>query len=167
MLKYTNTDIVFQEIPDEVTLAVNLSGCPCRCPGCHSPQLWGDIGEPLTDEAIDCLLEHQPAGVSCVAFMGGDANPAEVNNIAARLKERHPNLKTAWYSGRTLLAKEVDLNNLDYVKLGPYLAHLGPLKSPKTNQRLYLVQHRRNTEPGNILHDLTPRFWHNKTPNKD
>lgn len=166
MLKYTNTDIVFQEIPDEVTLAVNLSGCPCHCPGCHSPQLWGDIGEPLTDEAIDCLLAHQPAGVSCVALMGGDANPAEVNDIASRLKQRHPNLKTAWYSGRTLLAKEVNLDNLDYVKLGPYLEHLGPLKSPKTNQRLYLVQHRRSTEPGNAntLHDLTPRFWRNKTP---
>lgn len=166
MLKYTNTDIVFQEIPDEVTLAVNLSGCPCHCPGCHSPQLWGDIGEPLTDEAIDCLLAHQPAGVSCVALMGGDANPAEVNDIASRLKQRHPNLKTAWYSGRSLLAKEVNLDNLDYVKLGPYLEHLGPLKSPKTNQRLYLVQHRRSTEPGNAntLHDLTPRFWRNKTP---
>ena len=165
MLKYTNTDIVFQEIPDEVTLAVNLSGCPCHCPGCHSPQLWGDIGEPLTDEAIDCLLAHQPAGVSCVALMGGDANPAEVNDIASRLKQRHPNLKTAWYSGRSLLAKEVNLDNLDYVKLGPYLEHLGPLKSPKTNQRLYLVQHRRSTEPGNAntLHDLTPRFWRNKT----
>ena len=25
MLKYVNTDIVFQEIPDEVTLAVNIS----------------------------------------------------------------------------------------------------------------------------------------------
>lgn len=166
MLKYTNTDIVFQEIPDEVTLAVNLSGCPCHCPGCHSPQLWGDVGEPLTDEAIDCMLAHQPDGVSCVALMGGDANPAEVNSIASRLKQRYPNLKTAWYSGRTLLAKEVDLNNLDYIKLGPYLSHLGPLKSPKTNQRLYLVQHRRNTEPGNILQDLTPRFWRNKTPNK-
>ena len=166
MLKYTNTDIVFQEIPDEVTLAVNLSGCPCHCPGCHSPQLWGDVGEPLTDEAIDCMLAHQPAGVSCVALMGGDANPAEVISIASRLKQRYPNLKTAWYSGRTLLAKEVDLNNLDYIKLGPYLSHLGPLKSPKTNQRLYLVQHRRNTEPGNILQDLTPRFWRNKTPNK-
>ena len=59
----------------------------------------------------------------------------------------------------TLLAKEVDLSNLDYVKLGPYLKHLGPLKSPSTNQRLYLVQHRRNTEPGNILMDLTPKFW--------
>jgi len=38
------------------------------------------------------------------------------------------------------------------------------LKSPKTNQRLYLVQHRRETEPGNRLMDLTPRFWRNKTP---
>ena len=166
MLKYTNTDIVFQEIPDEVTLAVNLSGCPCHCPGCHSQYLWGDEGEPLTDEALDQLLASQPSGVSCVALMGGDAEPAEVDGIAARLKERHPKLKTAWYSGRSLLAKEVNLDHLDYVKLGPYLSHLGPLKSPKTNQRLYLVQHRRETEPGNapskdsnILKDLTPHFW--------
>ena len=28
MLKYTNHDIVFQEFPDEVTLAINLSLCP-------------------------------------------------------------------------------------------------------------------------------------------
>ena len=125
MLKYTNTDIVFQEIPDEVTLAVNLSGCPCHCPGCHSQYLWGDEGEPLTDEAIDHLLASQPSGVSCVALMGGDADPAEVDGIAARLKERHPKLKTAWYSGRSLLAKEVNLDHLDYVKLGPYLSHLG------------------------------------------
>lgn len=171
MLKYVDTDIVFQEIPDEVTLAVNLSGCPCRCPGCHSKHLWGDTGEPLTDEAIDCLLSRQPAGISCVALMGGDASPAEVDAIASRLKQRHPGIKTAWYSGRSLLSKDVNLDNLDYVKLGPYLAHLGPLKSPKTNQRLYLVQHRRATEPGNApqqncntLHDLTPRFWRNKTP---
>lgn len=164
MLKYVDTDIVFQEIPDEVTLAVNLSGCPCRCPGCHSKHLWDDTGEPLTDEAIDCLLSRQPAGVSCVALMGGDASPAEVDAIASRLKQRHPGIKTAWYSGRSILSKEVNLDNLDYVKLGPYLAHLGPLKSPQTNQRLYLVQHRRNTEPDNILMDLTPRFWRNKTP---
>ena len=166
-MKVASFDIVFQEIPGEVTLALNLSGCPCHCPGCHSPHLAEDIGEPLTEGLLNGLLDRYGRQITCVAFMGGDANPAEVNNIAARLKERHPNLKTAWYSGRTLLAKEVDLNNLDYVKLGPYLAHLGPLKSPKTNQRLYLVQHRRNTEPGNILHDLTPRFWRNKTPNKD
>ena len=30
MLRYINTDIVFQEFPDEVTRAINISGCPCR-----------------------------------------------------------------------------------------------------------------------------------------
>ncbi len=35
MLKYVNYDIVFQEFPDEVTLAINLSSCPNGSPGCH------------------------------------------------------------------------------------------------------------------------------------
>lgn len=37
MLKYAGYDIVFQEIPDEVTLALNLSGCPNGCPGATVP----------------------------------------------------------------------------------------------------------------------------------
>ena len=44
MFRYINTDIVFQEFPDEVTLAINISECPCRCPGCHSQFLWADRG---------------------------------------------------------------------------------------------------------------------------
>ena len=48
MLKYVNYDIVFQEFPDEVTLAINLSLCPNGCPGCHSAYLKDDIGEELT-----------------------------------------------------------------------------------------------------------------------
>lgn len=31
MLKYVNCGIVFQEIPDEVTLSINISNCPCHC----------------------------------------------------------------------------------------------------------------------------------------
>ena len=47
-MKYYNYDVVFQEIPDETTLAINISNCPCRCPGCHSKFLWEDVGVELT-----------------------------------------------------------------------------------------------------------------------
>ena len=56
MLKYANTDIVFQEIPDEVTLAINITNCPCHCPGFHSHYLWEDIGLPLDTDAIDAFV---------------------------------------------------------------------------------------------------------------
>ena len=152
MLKYTNTDIVFQEIPDEVTLAVNLSGCPCRCPGCHSKYLWSDSGEPLDGDAIEGMLCKHSGRVSCLALLGGDAAPAEVDSLLAGVRKRHPGLHTAWWSGRTLPSPQVSLSNLDYLKLGPYLAHLGPLKSRRTNQRLYRVVE-------GTLHDITSRFW--------
>ncbi len=152
MLKYTDSSVVFQEIPDEVTLAVNLSGCPCRCPGCHSKHLWTDTGNELTDSEVDRLLDQHKGHVTCLAIMGGDAAPAEVDGIFARLRTRRQGIRTAWYSGRSLLAKDMDLNHLDYLKLGPYLAHLGPLKKPTTNQRLYRVR-------GGTLEDLTPQFW--------
>ena len=46
MLKYANFDIVFQEVPEEVTLAINISNCPNQCPGCHSKYLWENKGKP-------------------------------------------------------------------------------------------------------------------------
>ena len=61
MLKFHNYDIVFQEIPDEVTLAVNITGCPCHCPGCHSPHLWEDSGTEL-DEAMLRRIYEDYAG---------------------------------------------------------------------------------------------------------
>ena len=151
MLRYTNTDIVFQELPDEVTLAVNLSGCPCRCPGCHSKQLWGTEGCELTDQALDNLIEEQHQNITAVSFMGGDAAPSEINRLAAHIRRRFPKLHTAWWSGRSLLSNNIEINNFDYIKLGPYLAHLGGLRSPRTNQRLYRV------ELG-AMHDITYRL---------
>ena len=73
MLRYTDYDIVFREIPDETTLAVNLAGCPNRCPGCHSPQLQEPIGEPLTEEVVERLLARYGAAVTC--FCRWEATP--------------------------------------------------------------------------------------------
>ncbi|MCI2083067.1 MAG: anaerobic ribonucleoside-triphosphate reductase activating protein [Bacteroidales bacterium] len=147
MLKYVNFDIVFQEIPDEVTLAVNISNCPNRCPGCHSPWLREDIGDLLTASAIDGMIGPYLGDITCVCFMGGDGDPGEVARIAAHVKDTYPKdeeldkpgIKTAWYSGCAELPKGFDLKYLDFVKLGPYIESLGGLKSPSTNQKLFRI----------------------------
>ena len=86
MLKYTDYDIVFQEIPDEVTLAVNLSGCPHRCKGCHSPHLQQDIGEELNEGALSRLLQLYEHSITCICFMGGDAHAEEVCQLANHIR---------------------------------------------------------------------------------
>lgn len=150
MLKVASYDIVFQEIPGEVTLALNLSGCPCHCPGCHSQHLWEDIGEPLDEELLDGLTDRYKSLITCVCFMGGDADPAEVLHLSEHVKR----LKTAWYSGRPAAPQTYagSLDAFDYVKFGPYIEDLGGLKSPKTNQRLY-------KRVGAGWEDITSSFW--------
>ncbi|MCD8288701.1 MAG: anaerobic ribonucleoside-triphosphate reductase activating protein [Prevotella sp.] len=157
MLKFYNTDVVFQELPDEVTLAVNISGCPCRCPGCHSKFLWEDVGTPLDEKAIDGFMDEFGKDISCLCFMGGDAEPETVNLFAGYIRRAYADKKVGWYTGRTLISPKIDRRNFDYIKVGPYIAHLGALKSPATNQRLYRL------DPATQeMTDLTSRFWQKK-----
>lgn len=155
MLKYLNTQVVFQEIPNEITLAINISNCPCHCEGCHSPYLAEDIGEPLDLQHLTDLIDKNK-GITCVCIMGGDANPSEVDDIAQDIKEYYPELKVGWYSGRQELSKEIDLHNFDYIKLGPYKEEFGSLNSRTTNQRFYKVSSRE-------LVDITNKFWKHET----
>ena len=89
MLKYVNhSGIVFQEILDEmVTLVIHISNCPCHCPGCHSHYLWEDIGLPLDTDAIDDFVKKYGKDITCIAFMGGDADPKGVNQLALYIHE--------------------------------------------------------------------------------
>ncbi len=154
MLKYTTHDIVFQEFPDEVSLAINLSCCPNGCPGCHSAYLQGDIGEELTQERLLALVASYADEITCVGFMGGDADPESVMALARLLRSAYgERLKTGWYSGRTALPKCFDAAALNYVKLGPYVSALGPLSAPTTNQRLYRID-----GASADLVDITHRF---------
>ena len=156
MLKFVSYDIVFQEIPDEVTLAVNISGCPNGCPGCHSPYLQQDVGRPLTSGTLEMLLEEYGEEITCLCFMGGDGAPEEVASLARWLRERAPQLRTAWYSGRSRLPEGIDAGSFDYLKLGPYLERCGGLRSRTTNQRLYHVSADRDRVR---MEDITARFW--------
>lgn len=151
MIKYVDTLVCFSEVPDEITLAINISGCPIRCPNCHSKYLWEDIGESLDRDSLYSLIENHK-GVTCVAFMGGDANPNDINNLAEFIRAKYPKLKIAWYSGRQELSKNINLEYFDYIKLGPYMEEFGPLNSMATNQRMYKVH---NGE----LEDITNKFW--------
>ena len=139
MLKCYSYDIVCQEIPDEVTLAVNISCCPNRCPGCHSPWLWGDEGELMTEDFLDALIGRYASAITCFCFMGGDADPSEIQRLAFWIIDRFPGIRTAWYSGRQELPDGFDLRSMNYIKLGPYIEELGGLKSPTTNQVFYVV----------------------------
>ena len=151
MLKYVDTKIVFQEIPDEITLAINISNCPCHCTNCHSSYLAEDIGEPLDLQHLTNLIDSNK-GITCVCIMGGDANPSEVDDIAQDIKEYYPNLKVGWYSGRQELSKDINLENFDYVKLGPYMKDRGPINCKTTNQKFYKIEE-------NKLIDITNLFW--------
>ena len=157
MLKYVDVKVVFAEIPNEITLAINISGCPCNCKGCHSSYLAEDIGEPLDLQRLTNLIDSNK-GITCVGLMGGDANPSEVDDIAQDIKEYYPELKVGWYSGRQELSKDIELSNFDYIKLGPYKEEFGPLNSKTTNQRFYKVN-------GKELIDITSRFWKHETEN--
>ena len=139
-MKFVETMVVFREVPDEVTLAINISNCPVKCPGCHSSYLAQDIGEELDKESLAMLVKRNP-GISCVSFMGGDAEPAKVGQLAMEVKKLDPSLKTCWYSGRDLEHAKGNLDVLDYVKVGPYIEECGPLDSPTTNQRFYKIEH--------------------------
>ena len=51
MLKFTIEQIVWQEVPGEVSLAFLFSGCPLRCKGCHSADAWKEgVGTELTED---------------------------------------------------------------------------------------------------------------------
>ena len=150
MLKYVDTKVTFAEVPNEISLCINISNCPCACKGCHSSYLAEDIGNELNDDSIKELINNNK-GITCICFMGGDSNPLEVDALAHFIKINYP-IKTAWYSGRQELSKEINLNNFNFIKLGPYIEDLGPLNSKTTNQRFYKI------EEGKLI-DITNLFW--------
>ena len=91
MIKYYNIEVVFEEIPDEVTLAVNITNCQHNCPGCHSQYLREDIGKELNFKAIDKLIEKND-GITCFCFMGEGNDPKSLKDDILHIKEKYPSI---------------------------------------------------------------------------
>lgn len=151
MLKYTDTQVVFREFPGEITLAINISGCPNQCPGCHSPELQQDIGKELNWDTLKELIEKNP-GITCVGFMGGDNDPMLIQYLAHMIRA-YTNLKIGWYTG---IGHARTMRTMDFVKIGLYKEEFGPLDEPITNQ-VYLER-----QPNGDWRDRTDKFWVHK-----
>ena len=135
MLKHLEPIVGFQEVPDEISLLFPITGCQFHCDGCHSPELREDIGIPLFDDYNKYLTEYPY--VTCFCFMGGEHDQTCLIH-ACSIAHEH-GFKTALYTPLDSF-EDIDrhlLNQLDYIKLGPYVKELGGLDSPTTNQRFY------------------------------
>ena len=157
-MKYTDTEVTFIEFPNEISLCINISGCPYRCKNCHSPELQKDIGTELTKQELARLIESNK-GISCVGFMGGDSNPSLINTFASFISNIYPDIKVGWYSGHTKIPVEISTVWFDYIKIGPYIEEYGPLNNPNTNQRLYEVNRLSKIPEKWDLKDITYKFW--------
>lgn len=147
-MKYAETMVTFSEIPDEITLCINITNCPCRCSGCHSKHLWEDAGKELTPQVLLQLMDYYD-GATCVCFMGGDSEP-EAISVFANFVQRNGRT-SAWYSGRDEISDKIDISNFDYIKIGHFNGV--PINNKKTNQRLYAVL------SDNSLTDITYKLW--------
>lgn len=131
-IKYVSTCIALQEVPDEIPLIINVSGCPHHCEGCHSQYLWEYTGNYLTDDIVS-LIEKNKEYITCVCLMGGDYNITELNFIMGIISQY--GLKTCLYTGLNYIPNGLVM--LDYIKIGAYKKELGGLDKITTNQRFY------------------------------
>ena len=167
MIKYIpeETTITFEEIPDEITLCINITNCQNNCKGCHSPHLRRDIGSLLDFSRFDGLLQKN-GGVTCLCFMGEGNDEEALKNGISYLKDNYPEIKVALYSGREKILDGFYWDKLDYLKIGPYDETRGPLNKETTNQRMYkkvLPEERCHiVVEGLVISDwvdITDRFW--------
>ena len=133
MTKYAGTEIVFQEVPDKVALAIAITNCQGRCAECHSPQLREDIGRDL-EQDIEGLLDKYRNDINCVCFMGCGNDPDSLMRCIAIAKMK--GFETCLYGGDEQADVKL-LPFLDYIKVGAYDNLRGGLDKPTTNQRMY------------------------------
>lgn len=151
MIKYVQTIIGFREIPDKVTLCINISNCPNHCIGCHSPELRQNIGTELSNDELYKLVDCND-GINCICFMGEGRDMPRLAEVISLLKVKYPKIETALYTGSDEFDESIFNGTLDYIKVGHYDEKYGPLDKETTNQRLYrIVDGKRE--------DITQLFW--------
>ena len=145
-MKYSKYDIVFQEVPDEITLVFEISNCRHNCGDCHSPHLREDIGTLLTMDEFKRVVNQYPDMITNVAFFGGEQYKEifECFDYATSI-----GLKTTLWTGSEDVA-EILKEKVTFLKTGPYNKELGDLTSVTTNQKYIEVATGRHIQLGEL-----------------
>ena len=155
-LRYVCHTVGTLEVPDEVSLIYTISGCPLRCPGCHSADLRNpELGQTLDPASFREALDRYAGLASCACFLGGEWQPAGLIELLKIARAR--GLTTCLYTGSESVDDAI-ATHLDYLKLGPFIAARGGLDQPGTNQRFLDLRDGR---------DLTHRFQRHAAPALD
>ena len=154
MLKFESFTTNLCEVPNHVSLIFNLTGCPLRFKGCHSPELRSKtLGEGLTKERFVEILSTQESLISAVCFMGGDVVRNQSDYLELMKICQDKNLKTCIYTGLTeTFVPDKIRTQVSYLKTGPYSAKLGGLDKETTNQIF------RDMSTGDVLNHLFRRI---------
>lgn len=135
-MRYFNINSVIQEVPDEISLCINIAGCPNKCKGCSwRKTIEGMTRKELTLIDFKLILEKDKNMHSCVCFMGGEWFSDLVYFVRVAKEYGY---KTCLYTGSKVINTEL-LGCLDYIKVGEYKEQLGGLDSPSTNQRFLTI----------------------------
>lgn len=134
-IRFFSEQVVWQEVPNETSLAFLICGCPLKCKGCHSAESWKTTsGQILTENYLIHKLKQYQGLLSCVLFMGGEWHADQLLALLKCVKAER--LNTCLYTG--LEYDEVPTNllgELTYIKTGRWIAERGGLNSLTTNQR--------------------------------
>ncbi|MBL4908752.1 MAG: anaerobic ribonucleoside-triphosphate reductase activating protein [Alteromonadaceae bacterium] len=124
--------IVFQEVPNEISLCFSISGCKVGCKGCHSTELWNEnYGIELSNKKFMQWLNKYKNLITCVVFFGGEWQESAL--IEKLIIAKNFNVKTCLYSGQ----EHININisqHLTFLKTGAWQAVLGGLDSITSNQ---------------------------------
>jgi anaerobic ribonucleoside-triphosphate reductase activating protein len=137
-LYYSNPQQTFQDVPDEISLALSISGCKLRCMDCHSKETYpANYGYELTIDELDRLLKKF-RHTTCVLFYGGEWDLPYLIELITHIKNK--GLKCCLYTGMPISYFTDDfIHLLDFIKIGHYIKKMGALNSPHTNQKFFEI----------------------------
>jgi anaerobic ribonucleoside-triphosphate reductase activating protein len=137
-MNYSDIEIVFQEVPGEISICFTITGCKFQCKGCHSPHLWKEEnGKELTLNKYLEILDKYNGFASCVLFMGGEWFLRELIKYLKIAKKK--GFKTCLYTGEAKVDQKL-LSELTWLKTEPWIQNLGGLESEFTNQKFIEIK---------------------------